>query len=162
MRKINQEITDPGTLEEILSGARICRLAICDGEKPYLLPFNYGYRERCIYIHSAPEGKKIELLQLNPHVCFEVEDLVTIVPDIKACNWSTSYRSVVGEGKVEIITDYEGKKIGLEAIIAQHGAHLPADFDAGQMERMVILKITITSMTGKKSSNWDIPSAEDL
>jgi len=155
MRKTNQEITDPGTLEEILSGAQICRLAMCDGEKPYLLPFNFGYRERCIYIHSAPEGKKIELLRLNPNVCFEVEDPVSIVPGKKACNWSTRYRSVVGEGTVEIITEHEGKKMGLEVIMAQHGIPELTDFDPSQLERMVILKVSITSMSGKKSSNWD-------
>ena len=107
MRKINQEITDPGTLEEILFGARICRLAICDGEKPYLLPFNYGYRERCIYIHSAPEGKKIELLQLNPHVCFEVEDLVTIV---LAEEPTANMDSKTGQGLLEMMKTLNEKK----------------------------------------------------
>jgi len=157
MRKNNQEITDWSTLEEILSAARICRLAMMDGDRPYLLPFNYGYRERTIYVHAAPEGKKIELLRQNPYVAFEVEDGVQIIPGSKACSWATRYRSVVGEGRAEIITDPDGKKSGLEAIMVQHGASEFTDFDEKHLERMVILKITILSLTGKHSSNWHHP-----
>ncbi len=80
MRKANQEITDPEIIEEILGGAEICRIAMADGDVPYLLPFNYGYRDRCIYIHSAPSGKKIDLLKKNGSVCFEVEQMARIIP----------------------------------------------------------------------------------
>lgn len=154
MRKNNLEITDRGILEEILSNAIICRVAMNNGAVPYLLPFNFGYREGCIYIHSAPEGKKIDLLKRNPNVSFEVEDPVSIIPGKKVCNWSTRYRSVVGEGRVEILTDAGGKKKGLEVIMAQHGAPELIDFEEREIDRMVILKISITSMTGKHSSNW--------
>ena len=157
MRKNNQEITDWSVLEKILSAARICRLAMMDGDRPYLLPFNYGYRDRTIYIHAAPEGKKIELLRQNPNVAFEVEDGVQIIPGSKACSWATRYRSVVGEGRAEIITDADEKKSGLEAIMVQHGASEFTDFDEKHLERMVILKITILSLTGKHSSNWHHP-----
>ena len=59
MRKANQEIKDSAIIEQILSGAVICRIAMADGDVPYLLPFNYGYRDRRIYIHSAPSGRKL-------------------------------------------------------------------------------------------------------
>jgi hypothetical protein len=129
-------------------------MAMMDGEKPYLLPFNYGYRDGILFIHSAHEGKKIELLKRNPNVCFEVEDPVSIIRGKKACSWSTRFRSVVGEGKAEILSSPESKKEGLEVIMAQHGGPELTDFEASEMEKMVILKITITTMTGKQSSNW--------
>ena len=155
MRKANQEIRDASVIEEILAGAHICRIAMMDGEKPYILPFNYGYRDRCIYIHSTPEGKKIELLKQDNRVCFEIEHTVRVIEDEKACNWSTLYRSVVGYGTVEIITDPDGKQQGLEILMAQHGAPGLVDFERKSMDRMVILKLTITSVTGKQSGNWN-------
>ena len=155
MRKANQEIKDQGIIEGILSGAEICRIAMIDGDVPYLLPFNYGYRDRCIYIHSAPEGKKIELLKKNPVICFEVEQTARVIPQEKACGWATLYRSVVGYGTVEIISDFESKQQGLEIIMAQHGAPEKRTFEANEVKRMVILKLTITSITGKQSGNWD-------
>ena len=149
MRKVNQEIRDPAIMEEILSGAVICRIAMADGNVPYLLPFNYGYRDRCIYIHSALSGKKISLLKQNNKVCFEIEQTAKVIPKEKACHWGTLYRSVIGYGTVEIITDPENKQRGLEIIMAQHGAPDLTDFEPKELKAMVILKLTINTMTGK-------------
>ena len=155
MRKARQEITDRQELEEILQGSIICRMAMLDGGKPYIIPVNYGYRDGCIFIHSAPEGKKIDLLSQNQEVCFEVEDKVEIIRGERACDWTTRYRSVLGYGNVEILSDEASKQQGLEVIMAQHGAPELIEFDPKNLKRMVILKLTITSMTGKKSNNWN-------
>jgi hypothetical protein len=155
MRRAKQKIQDKEVLEEILAGAEICRLSMVDGNLPYLVPVNYGYREGFTYIHSAPEGKKIDLLKQNKLVCFEVEDTVEIVKGDEACDWTTRYRSVVGYCTVEILSDEQSKQEGLEVIMAQHGAPELDAFDAKNLKRMVILKLKITSMSGKQSSNWD-------
>jgi len=109
MRKANQEITDPKVKEGILAQSNICRIAMNDAEAPYILPFNYGYRDNCIYIHSAAEGKKIDLIKNNSKVCFEIEEEAEIVKHEKACNWATTYKSIVGYGKMNIINDYDEK-----------------------------------------------------
>jgi len=129
MRRSKQEIMDKAKLDEILAGSEICRLSMLDGQLPYIIPVNYGYREGKIYIHSAPKGKKIELLLKN--------------------------EQVVGYATVEILSDESSKQEGLEVIMAQHGAPELVDFDPGNMKRMVIIKLTIVSVTGKQSSNWD-------
>ena len=154
MRKAKQEIRDEKILAEILSGAIICRVAMLDGDKPYLIPFNYGYSDGCIFIHSAPEGKKIDLLKQNPEVCFEVEDKMEITKGELACDWSTRYRSIVGYGEVAFLSDGQSKQQGLEVIMAQHGAPELTEFNQKNLDRMVILKIRITSMTGKQSSSY--------
>lgn len=153
MRKAKLEIKDEEVLKEILSAALICRLAMMAGDLPYLIPVNYGYRDGCIYMHSAPEGKKIDLLRLNNKVCFEVEEAVEVLKGDRACDWTTSYRSVIGYGTVEILSDDESKQKGLEVIMAQHGAPHLIEFNRKNMDRMVILKLSITSLTGKHSSS---------
>lgn len=155
MRKANQEITDRLILEEILTGSKICRLAMIDNGLPYILPFNYGFNENCIYIHSAPAGKKIDILRENPLVCFEVEQKAEIIEDEVACKWSALYRSVVGYGNVEIVTGFEEKKRSLEIIMRQHGFKGKMEFDPKEVEFIVILKLSISTMTGKQSSNWN-------
>jgi nitroimidazol reductase NimA-like FMN-containing flavoprotein (pyridoxamine 5'-phosphate oxidase superfamily) len=152
---MKQEIMDKAVLEEILTGAEICRLSMIDGKLPYIIPVNFGYRDGHIFIHSAPEGKKIDLLKQNEQICFEVEDTVEIVKGDEACDWSTRYRSVVGYATVEVLSDEKSKQEGLEVIMAQHGAPELLDFDPGNLERMVIIQLNITSLTGKQSSNWD-------
>lgn len=154
MRKTNQEIRDRQVLQEILQGAVICRIAMIDGDRPYIVPVNYGYSDGCLFIHSAPEGKKIDLLRKNRQVCFEVEDRPGIIKGERACDWTTRYRSVVGYGEVEILTDEAGRRRGMEIIMAGHGAPDLIDFNQRNLDRMVILKLRITSMTGKKSGTW--------
>ncbi len=154
MRKSNQEITDPAVIEDILSKSQLCRIAMVDNGTPYLLPFNYGYKDRCIYIHSALKGKKIDILRKNNHVCFEVEEFEGIYHHEIACKRTTTYRSVVGYGTVEIVTDYKQKIEGLEVIMAQHGDPGVHNFETRHVNNMVILKLSITSLTGKQSGNW--------
>jgi hypothetical protein len=36
--KKNKEITDSKETEEILSGNKICRIALCDNDTPYIVP----------------------------------------------------------------------------------------------------------------------------
>lgn len=155
MRKANQEITDKSILIEILSNSKTCRLGMIDNGLPYVLPFNFGFHENCMYIHSAPAGKKIDLLKENPLVCFEVEDVAETVEGDIACKWSTLYRSVIGYGNVEIVTGFEEKKRGLEIIMTQHGYKGNMEFEHKEVEFIVVLKLKIESMTGKQSSNWN-------
>ena len=118
-----------------------------DNGLPYLLPFNFGYSENCIYIHSVPVGKKIEVLHQNPQVCFEVEDEIAIVEGEIACRWSTMYRSVIGYGKVEFVTGFNEKVQALDIIMQQHGAPARMEFDPKEVEFIVVLKLKIESMT---------------
>ena len=155
MRKVNQEITDKSIIEEILSKSKICRIGMIDNGMPYVLPFNYGYDNKQIYIHCASIGKKIDLLRENPKVCFEIEQKVDIVKNDKACKWTTTYRSIVGYGNIEILTDFTQKQKGLEIIMSHNGAAASIDFETKQTESVLILKLNIDSLTGKQSSNWD-------
>jgi len=155
MRKKNQEICDPETIQTILKTSRICRIAMVDGDVPYILPFNYGFADNHIYIHSAPEGKKIDLLRKNARVCFEIEDHIEIIEADKACDWTTKYRSIIGYGTMEIITDPIQKRQGLDIIMLHYGDKKNHVYDDKNVNRMVILRLKIEQMTGKQSSNWE-------
>jgi ribosomal-protein-alanine N-acetyltransferase len=155
MRKVNQEITDRLIIEEILIHSKICRIGMIDNGLPYIVPFNYGYKDNQIYIHCAKVGKKIDLLKTNPNVCFEIEEKAEIVKNEKACKWATTYRSILGYGKIEILTDFAQKQQGLEIIMAHNGAADLIEFEQKQVDSILILRLTIDTLTGKQSSNWD-------
>lgn len=156
MRRKNQEISDKRIIEEILLTSEICRLGFIDNNRPYILPFNYGYLDGFIYIHCAKEGKKIDLIKENNIVCIEIEQIAKIEQYEKACKWATTYRSVIGYGKTEIISDYEQKRAGLDVIMKHNGANASHDlnYEKSQVDAILILKVTITEITGKQSSNW--------
>ncbi len=110
MRRKEREITDSLEIENILQAALVCRIAMNDEQAPYVVPVNFGYRDGSIYVHSAPEGKKIDLLQRDNRVCFEVETDLEVLADEKPCKWGMKFRSVIGYGKAFILRKAEAKR----------------------------------------------------
>lgn len=155
MRKSNQEIFDPAIIEDILQQGNICRVAFYDHDIPYLLPFNYGYHQGKMFIHAAPEGKKIDLIKQNYRVAFEITPNYQIIKNKDACKWSTYYRSVIGKGMVEILDNKDEKVFGLNIIMQQHGWEGGATYNEASLKSMMILCIHIIEITGKQSSNWE-------
>ena len=45
MRRKDREITDRKAMEAIISGAEVCRIALCDGNEPYVVPVSFAYRD---------------------------------------------------------------------------------------------------------------------
>jgi len=135
---------------EIVSNSLICRLGIFDDEYPYIVPLNYGYYNNALYFHCASEGKKIELLRKNNKVCFEIEQSSEIIKDPVSCNWTMKYCSVIGYGIIEIVSDHESKKQGLDIIMRHYGKNDNA-YKQKVIEEMLILKLNIISLQAKKS-----------
>jgi uncharacterized protein len=155
MRKKQYEITDPAIIEEILSKSEICRIALIDNDRPYIVPLNYGYKNKAIYFHSSPHGKKVELLKSNRKVCFEIELFTEIVKKEIPCNWGTKYRSVIGYGTIEFLTDPDKKREGLDIIMAHYGKTDKNIYQDKQIDKVLILKLNIEEMTGKQLGSWD-------
>ena len=154
MRRKDREVTDPGIIAELLGSAEVCRIAMVDNGEPYVIPLNYGYCDNALYIHSAAAGRKIQILKRNSRVCFEIESPISIVRDAEACRWGTRARSLIGYGNVEIVTDREQKKQGLDIIMRQHGKKDPNLYAGKQLDSVVILKVVIESVTCKQLGDW--------
>ncbi len=102
---------------------------------------------------ASERGKKLNLLYKNSNVCFEMEENSEIIKKTSACEWTSSFKSIVGFGKIEIITDYKEKVDGLNIIMKHYGAPKKNVFNTKHVEAIVILKLKITEMTGKISKN---------
>lgn len=150
MQRSEKEINDRQHLEEILRRGRELHLAMLDGVRPYLLPLNYGYADGCLYFHCARKGKKIDCLRANPQVAFSVSEIVKRIEGDLACQWSTRFRSVVGNGTAEIIDEREAKIAGYDIIMRQFGGPV-GNYKEKNLDASLIVKISIDTMTGKQS-----------
>lgn len=150
MNRKDREITDIKEIEEILNRSNVIRMAVCDNNSPYIIPLNFGYKDKCIYIHSSKKGMKIDILKKNNIVSFEVDGDHELVLSDKACGFSMKYKSVVGFGKAYFISDSNEKKQALDIIMA-HYSKGDFDYSLEQIEKIFIFRIDIQSMTGKKS-----------
>ncbi len=155
MRLRDQEINDLSIIEKILKEADICRIGFSINNTPYIVPVNFAYHNNQIYIHSAREGFKIEIIKINPYVCFEVESNVEIIPAEIPCKWATKYRSVIGYGTIKIIINSEEKKKGLDIIMSKYLESKTFDYKKNNLDRMVILKIEIEKISAKQSGNFN-------
>ncbi len=148
MRRKDKEITEKSEIEAVIKESTVCRLAMVDGEKPYVVPMSFGYREGELYFHSALKGMKVDILKKNPDVCFEFDKEMGLVEAESACEFGFSYRSVIGFGKAVILKDAELKRAGLDIIMSQY-AEGPFDYTDNAVKNLVVIRVAIDSMTGK-------------
>ncbi|MBI9070875.1 MAG: pyridoxamine 5'-phosphate oxidase family protein [Melioribacteraceae bacterium] len=150
MRRNEKEITDRLEIDAVIKRATICRIAMVDGNKPYIVPVNYGYKDNTLYIHSAHKGKKIDILKKNNHVCFEIDINTEIVKADKACNWSMKYKSVVGFGKAIFVEEQSEKKKAFTVLMNQYSNDI-YEFNEEAVNTSTIIKIEIEDVTGKQA-----------
>lgn len=150
MRRKDKEITDKKEIEKILKESQICHIAMVDKEKPYIVPMNFGYENKTLFFHSALEGRKINLIKKNPNLCFEVDQVVQFKKAQLACDWSIEYKSVIGEGRAQLLYDPEEKREGLDIIMAQYSGRT-FEYPNEMLEKTLVIKLEIDKMTGKQS-----------
>jgi nitroimidazol reductase NimA-like FMN-containing flavoprotein (pyridoxamine 5'-phosphate oxidase superfamily) len=155
MRRKDKEITSEDTIREILEKSNICRLGLIDDNEAYIVPVYYYHTDGFIYCHSALKGRKIDILNRNNSVSFEIEYSNTIIKKETPCEWSAKYRSVMGRGTVFFENDPLVKAAFLRSIMKKYGAKGELIFDPHVLERTVILKIRIDSLSGKQSGEWE-------
>ena len=149
MRRKESEIKDIASIEEIIRKAQVCRMALSENDRPYIVPLCYGYKDNTLYFHSAREGKKLDILKKNNNVCFEIDTDNELVKGKKACSCSMKYRSVIGFGRAEIIEETELKRRALN-IIMQNYFEGFFKYPDEAVNNTVIIKVKIYSMTGKQ------------
>ena len=151
--KREREVTDINEIKEILDKSMIVHVGMIDGDEPYVVPMNYGYTledgELRIYLHGAAVGRKIDIIKANPKVFFEMECDVTPFEGKVACQYGTTYASVMGLGKAEVLETPEEKIDGLVKFMkTQTGKDFA--FDEKMVSIVSVIKITAKDFTAKK------------
>ena len=153
MRKKEREITSISEIESIICRADVCRLAFADGNIPYIVTMNFGYtggERQKLFFHCANEGKKLEMIRKNNYVCFEIDTDHQVIKGEKGCDWSMKYSSIIGYGRIYILTKKNEKKNGLDQIMAHYGGKGDYLYDEKVLARTTILMLEISEMTGKR------------
>ncbi len=151
MRRKDREITDLSVMESIIADASLCRMALSDRGEPYLVPLCFGYENRTVYVHSAAQGRKIDIVRNNPSVWLEFTSGVEFVGNPVACRWSLKYRSVMASGRAALIDGREEKRRAL-AVIMAHYASGTFDFSDKDIDSAAVVKILLEKMTCKISA----------
>lgn len=117
------EITDPLLIADILDHAAYGTLALCRDNRPYSLPLNFVHMNDAIYFHGSQKGRKMEMLQQNPYASFSVVEPYALIASYfssdegLACPATHFFKSIIMDGTIAFVTDYDEKAAALEALM---------------------------------------------
>lgn len=136
-------------IRDLLNGQLIGRIGCHADGSTYVVPVNYLFDGTDILAHSG-NGLKIAMMRKNPEVCFEVDDIKSVV----------SWKSAVLQGTFQEIVDIRKKEEALQKLINRVVPFLAPDsnpshgitadeYSIGDTVELVIYKIVIKEMTGR-------------
>lgn len=153
MRRSDKQIKDRKIIEQIFGEAMVCRLALCDDGKPYIIPLNFGFENNHLYFHSASQGRKIEILKKNNNTCFEIDTKTELLKADEPCKWGMKYHSIIGFGKITFLENFKDKIKALNIIMDKYAPKQVFQYDESIVESLTIMELEISDLTGKSGNN---------
>lgn len=156
MKYITQHIRRQDRLLEEDNAVRLLRdgefgilSLLAEGNVPYGIPINFVWDGKSsIYIHCAPEGKKLQCLEICPQVSFCVVGKTKVISN----KFTTGYESIVLQGKAYTGLSSEEKMQALTLLLDKYS---PEDKVIGlkyvekSFHRTEIIRIDIEEWSGK-------------
>jgi nitroimidazol reductase NimA-like FMN-containing flavoprotein (pyridoxamine 5'-phosphate oxidase superfamily) len=153
LRRTEKAMSDQGEIEQVLASVRIMTVACCLEDEPYLFTVDFAWdpETRDLWFHCSTEGRKMKILQANPRVC------VTVIEDRGYLDGECdhAYRSLILEGKVQLVIDLSEKRHALELLTRKHESHPEVVLArlAGNdesMQKVGIVRVSVDSISGKQ------------
>ena len=149
-RKVLYEDLDK--IEKIMEKCDACYVGMADeNNQPYVVPFNFGFKDKCIYLHSAQESKKIDILRKNNRVCVSFStdhEIACQHPDV-ACSYLLRYRSVQAFGHVEFIENDDEKAEALNIIMRKYTGR-DFKYSGPSIKEVACYKVVVDRIYGKE------------
>jgi len=138
-------------IDKIICTCKTCYLAMSDNDFPYVLPMNFALEGNSVILHSAQSGRMWETLKKNKNVCINWiigEDLAW--QDVKVgCSYRVKSKSVLVEGKVEFVDDFDEKTRCLQLLMSQYSDR-EFKFSKPAVENVGIIKVAIEKISAKE------------
>ncbi|MBU1369449.1 MAG: pyridoxamine 5'-phosphate oxidase family protein [Bacteroidetes bacterium] len=147
----NRALTFEPEIVSIIKKCEACTLSMVDTHgMPYAVPMNFGFENRRLFLHAAPEGRKIEILKHNPHVCitFSTDHELRWQNTEVACSYSMKYRSVMILGEIKFLEEMDEKQQALDVIMHQYTDN-PFKYSEPALKNVCVMEVIIKEMTGK-------------
>jgi nitroimidazol reductase NimA-like FMN-containing flavoprotein (pyridoxamine 5'-phosphate oxidase superfamily) len=165
--KKHQIVSDPAEIDRILSMTNIGRMAtIGEDGYPYITPVNFVKVDERFYFHCAIKGEKLDNIERDPRVCFEVDVPLALVDsgllagleecareEVPVCHMNQLHYSVIVRGKAAVVTDDDVKTAVLNALVHKHEPDLqfePITRDLEAYEACHVVEITPESVTARR------------
>lgn len=153
MRRRDRQVNDPQQMEAILQKAQCLRLGLVDNGLAYIVPMSFGVaRENgklCLYFHSAPKGRKIDLIEAAGKASFEADIDCDIREGRQACEFSCWYQSVIGHGTVSILRGEQEKIKALRCVMEHYTGKPDWEIHEKMLSVVVGIRLEVDEITAK-------------
>lgn len=126
---------------------------------PYSVPLSLARTDdKTFYFHCATEGKKLDILKTNPHVCLSAVSKCKPTVGPKDGSFTLEFKSAIAFGKAENVIDDKEKQEALRAICQRFLPKHMDNFEAAlerSMSRTAIVRITLTEPPVGKGKQYD-------
>lgn len=154
MRRKDREVTDREKIKDIVGRCSCCRLGFQDEGGVYIVPLSFGFTEKegayTFYFHGANKGRKLELMERNPVVGFELDTNYKINEDELACEYSARFQSVIGTGRAALVTDEKERRVGLGLIMEHVTGRGDWEFDENMLRKTAVFKVEVQELACKE------------
>lgn len=144
------KFSDKEKIEGIIHRSMVCRLGLSDKGKPYIVPLNFAYANNSLYFHSAPRGRKLDIIRENPQVCVEFDIPGAFIDHENPCKAGFSYESVILHGTARIVDEVDKKKQAL-SLLTQRYTGRQTSFSGKEAETVAIIEVPVEQATGKEN-----------
>ena len=130
---------DISEMSRILQEQSLGRLGCISGNEPYVVPVNYHFDGKDVFVHSLP-GRKIDALRENGKACLQVDEIRD------SFNW----RSVLVFGTYEEIVDEREREDVMSQIFNKRPDLTPVE--SALMERYretIVFRLRSYRITGR-------------
>ena len=152
MTKRERQVTDPEQILHILDTGKVVHLGPSVNDEPYVVPMNYGYTmedgKLTLYLHSAVRGKKLEMIQANSKVFFEIDCDRMPFEGRVPCQYGMVYSSIMGRGTATLVEDVEAKKQAM-AILMKTQTGKDFSFNDRLVSIVTVIRIDAQEYTAK-------------
>ena len=152
LTKRESRVTDPTEIIRILDTAKVLHLGLSVNDEPYVVPMNYGYclenGKLVLYLHSAVRGKKLDMIQANSKVFFEIDCDRMPFEGRVPCQYGMVYSSIMGRGTATLVEDPEAKMQAMSILMkTQTGKDFT--FNERLVSIVTVIRIDVQEYTAK-------------
>lgn len=116
---------------------------------PYALPINYVWDgQENIYLHCAPEGKKLECIRIHPKATFCIVGRTRVISN----KFTTGYESILLRCEAQIGLPAEERMQALELLLDKYSPEdkiIGMKYAEKSFHRTEIIRLHITEFSGK-------------
>lgn len=144
-------LLDEAAAMELLQAGEYAFLSMTTDEGAYGVPVNYVVEGDVLYIHCAPEGRKLRAIAADGRVSVCVVGPTQVVGE----KLTTAYSSVIAKGCARIVEDETVKRHALQLLVDKYAPDFRQQgYEALErsLHRTAVVAVVIESLSGKTKS----------